>query len=76
MKCAINCLGCESGDPEEQRCLSSLIMDESRAREILTNSMIKGIEDRAYKEYVTLDNDFTADELEAIAWWMRNKGEK
>lgn len=22
----------------------------------------------------TLDSEFTADELEAIAWWMRNKG--
>lgn len=22
---------------------------------------------------VTLDSEFTADELEAIAWWMRNK---
>jgi len=25
------------------------------------------------KEYATLDGYFTADDLEAIAWWMRNK---
>ncbi len=25
------------------------------------------------KKYATLDAEFTADELEAIAWWMRNK---
>jgi len=24
-------------------------------------------------ETVTLDSDFTVEELEAIAWWMRNK---
>ena len=24
---------------------------------------------------ITLDDDFTADELEAMAWWMRNYGE-
>lgn len=24
-------------------------------------------------EEATLDGDFTADELEAIAWWMKNK---
>ena len=24
-------------------------------------------------ETVTLDSDFTIEELEAIAWWMRNK---
>lgn len=25
------------------------------------------------KEHAVLDAEFTADELEAIAWWMRNK---
>ena len=25
-------------------------------------------------EGATLDGEFTADELEAIAWWMKNKG--
>jgi len=25
------------------------------------------------KKYACLDSTFTADELEAIAWWMRNK---
>ena len=25
------------------------------------------------KRYAVLDAQFTADELEAIAWWMRNK---
>jgi hypothetical protein len=27
---------------------------------------------RAGDDCATLDGDFTADELEAIAWWMRN----
>lgn len=26
-----------------------------------------------FKDEVTLDCKFTADELEAIAWWMKNK---
>ena len=25
------------------------------------------------KDHAVLDDEFTADELEAIAWWMRNK---
>lgn len=28
------------------------------------------------KEYITLDAEFTAEDLEAIAWWMRNKKPK
>jgi hypothetical protein len=58
-----------------------IIMDESKAREILDKCR-----DRSLGPYFSLDIDsggeicldgyFTIDELEAIAWWMRNKGEK
>ena len=30
---------------------------------------------RACAKRATLDGTFTADELEAIAWWMRNKSD-
>lgn len=56
-------------------------MDEKKAREILGDTIQK--DGRLYclghytawglgDEDVTLDCSFTADELEAIAWWMRN----
>ncbi len=60
-------------------------MDEKRAREILGFSVTP--EDELFelgwyiawpsagpdKENASLDGYFTADHLEAIAWWMRNK---
>lgn len=61
-------------------------MDESKAREILgdwikADGHLYGL--GAYLSWhslsanrATLDGDFTADELEAIAWWMKNKGQK
>ncbi len=57
-------------------------MDERKARKIL-GSWIK--EDNglynlteylgwhADRNWATLDGEFTVDELEAIAWWMKNK---
>lgn len=60
-------------------------MDEQRAREILgttirENDTLRGIEDfvswHIAGSTVTLDGEFTPDELEAIAWWMRNKSPK
>ena len=56
-------------------------MDEKQAKEILGDN-IKSPEDGLYslREYIhwnvgddkaTLDGKFTADELEATAWWMR-----
>ena len=56
-------------------------MDEEKARKLLGDS-IK--EDGLYSlgwylgwthgdADATLDGSFTADDLEAIAWWMRNK---
>lgn len=56
-------------------------MNEAKARELLFGSI--GPDDRLMnvgwylswapgKEKATLDGDFTADELDAIAWWMRN----
>jgi hypothetical protein len=48
-------------------------MDESRAREILGKdwSLIgDGVEPNGTMH---VSGIFTADELEAIAWWMRNK---
>lgn len=56
-------------------------MNEQRAREILGNTIQSDGSLREGQQYtywkpgesnVTLDSDFTADELEAIAWWMRN----
>lgn len=62
-------------------------MDEEKAKEILGNvievdgglhSLCSG-EHFAYTnwfkgdETATLDGEFTADQLEAIAWWIRNK---
>lgn len=57
-------------------------MDEAKAREILKAAIcpdgaLHGA--RWYLDWATdcaeaaLDGGFTADELEAIAWWMRNK---
>jgi len=65
------------------------MMDEKRAREILAPDVIEGDEglscvgwylDGWYLAWnpghdnATLDGSFNADELEAIAWWIRNKG--
>jgi hypothetical protein len=60
-------------------------MDEVRAREILgehiqLDGTLTGIYDwmdwpyQHNIESAYLDGDYSADELEAIAWWMRNKG--
>ena len=56
-------------------------MDEKRAREILNYAIAK--DNRLYSngwylfwdlsENVTLDGEFSTEELEAIVWWMRNK---
>lgn len=56
-------------------------MDEKKAREILVddimgdNSLGNGYRYLSWvvgEDEVTLDAEFSADELEAIAWWMRN----
>lgn len=56
-------------------------MDEAKAREILKTAIQPdgGLHDRGQylawipgKKLATLDAEFDADELEAIAWWMRN----
>jgi hypothetical protein len=53
------------------------IMDEQKAREIIENarnSMEPSYFDlEQFDGRCCLDGMFTADELEAIAWWMRNK---
>lgn len=65
-------------------------MDEQRAREILGDRiesdgrLVAGLSPKnSGSEYMgwtpddeiaALDGRFTADELEAIAWWMRNAG--
>ena len=58
-------------------------MDESKAREILggfiNSDNTLGCESwHLDDEEISLEESlsYTADELEAIAWWMRNKGEK
>jgi hypothetical protein len=57
-------------------------MDEKLAREILGETVrpddrLLGFENYAHwhpgDAVATLDGEFTADELEAVAWWMRNK---
>ena len=55
-------------------------MDEKRAREVIEKCSLDGnlVRFNAYgddAEHTQLDGEFTADELEAIAWWMRNKSE-
>jgi hypothetical protein len=56
-------------------------MDESRAREIL-DKCNEGFDSPYYDlkfDYFgkrCLDGYFTADELEAMAWWMRNKAKE
>jgi hypothetical protein len=56
-------------------------MNEERAREILKNHIRPNGGLRPDNRYIswqpgeitiTLDDYYTADELEAIAWWMRN----
>lgn len=58
-------------------------MNEAKAREILGDtirpdgSLYHGLQYVYWvpeEKDVTLDSDFSADELEAIAWWMRNMG--
>lgn len=59
-------------------------MDEREVREILgeiiesNDSLFDGhnyTKWKAYEEDITLDGLFSVEELEAIAWWMRNKKE-
>lgn len=57
-------------------------MTEARARELLGDAAIRGngglaknlpfISWQVGDDSACLDDYFTADELEAIAWWMRN----
>jgi len=61
-------------------------VNEQQAREILGGSITPTgdlynascyvLWDRFVPETVTLDDEFTIDQLEAIVWWMRNKSEK
>ncbi|MEE7625455.1 hypothetical protein V3O24_04715 [Methylobacter sp. Wu8] len=58
-------------------------MDEEKVRKIIEPEIFKedgGLYDLGWylswnkgDESATLDGEFTADDLEAIAWWMRNK---
>lgn len=63
-------------------------MNEAKAREILgkmisNHNVLISKEGQGYCYWcrtdrcdtVELDGHYTTDELEAIAWWMRNKGE-
>jgi len=59
-------------------------MNEAKAREILGDWIKPDGGLYCLGRYVSwhtsapdacLDDNFTADELEAIAWWMRNKGQ-
>lgn len=57
-------------------------MNEQKARDILGKTIRPDRQLLGSGDYIswslsdqttaTLDGDFTADELEAIAWWMRN----
>lgn len=59
-------------------------MDESKARKVLGTAVLNDNRLISLGHYiywnpernadtVTLDSEFTMDEIEAIAWWMRNK---
>ena len=59
-------------------------MNEAKAREILAtwiqadDCLYDGVRFMHWQtddDRACLDAHFTADELEAIAWWMRNKGQ-
>jgi hypothetical protein len=63
------------------------MMNEEKARELLKGAIkenddlffeagsIVAIDfEKVHRKHVILRAEFTADELEAIAWWMRNKG--
>jgi hypothetical protein len=65
-------------------------MDEQKAREILGESITDpALDDKSYilapggfhfmswkkgSITITLDSEFCVEELEAIVWWMKNKG--
>jgi hypothetical protein len=63
------------------------MMDEAKATEILTDCIEAGcppVKNQLHSlgwylswnpgdEQATLDGDYSAEDLEAIAWWMRNK---
>lgn len=58
-------------------------MDEKRAREIIGDEEINEdntfcINNYNWTEYngdnIILDGDYNAEELEAFAWWIKNKG--
>jgi len=58
-------------------------MNEQKAREILEDSVQEDntlhhlgwyLSWRGGEACAVLDGDFDADDLEAIAWWMKNKG--
>ena len=61
-------------------------MNEKEARETIGSEAIEDdsglyeidwyLEWRVEKDFATLDGTFSAKELEAIAWWMKNKKEK
>jgi hypothetical protein len=75
----IDRLGARVAELEKE---NAQMMTEQRAREILGDS-IKSDDDlldrsqylswRTSEDNARLDSSFTADELEAIAWWMKNK---
>lgn len=67
-------------------CDCGVIMNETRATEILSERNALSDSSGLYNlgwylswtagdADATLDGTFDADELEAIAWWMRNKGQ-
>ena len=61
-------------------------MDEAKAIRVLGEGVVQpdnGLSDLGWylewleeDDYATLDGTFEAEELEAIAWWMKNKGKE
>ena len=69
----------ESLDSEGGR----LEMDEKKAREILGETILPNdnlfdlhnyIDWKTFQHDISLDGIFEPEDLEAIAWWMKNKG--
>ena len=60
-------------------------MDEEKAKKILADMIqpesngLSGDAPYVYlfsgEEYITLDGEFSAEKLQALAWWMENKKE-
>jgi hypothetical protein len=64
--------GLESGVSFGEQCPCVMSMDEKRAREILGDAIRPDGSLDNVKQLVDLQGNYDADQLEALAWWIRN----